>query len=125
MSEVINDGRVCLTLGGDHSIGIGTVHGALKARPNTSILWVDAHADINTPQTSASKNLHGMPVSFNLLEMSEYQMKFPGFDWHTPMYISAFYYYSFVIVQLSHCYCIGQDFGQKYRLYWVEGCRSL
>ena len=39
---------LALTLGGDHSIGIGSVAGALKARPESAVIWVDAHADINS-----------------------------------------------------------------------------
>jgi len=65
-------GRLALTLGGDHSIAIGTVSGVARAirerfpsRPNDlAVIWVDAHADINTPETSDSGNIHGMPVSF-------------------------------------------------------------
>ena len=45
-------GRFVLTLGGDHSIGVGTLAGILQARPDVGVLWVDAHADINTPETS-------------------------------------------------------------------------
>ena len=76
---------MCLTLGGDHSIGVGTVHGHLKAHPETSLVWVDAHADINTPYTTNSGNAHGMPVSFHIKELIDYQTKIPGFDWLTPM----------------------------------------
>lgn len=66
-------GRLALTLGGDHSIAIGTVSGVARAirerfpdNPHNEIavIWVDAHADINTPETSDSGNIHGMPVSF-------------------------------------------------------------
>jgi arginase family enzyme len=39
--------------------------------PDLCVLWVDAHADINTPQTSASGNLHGMPLSFLVHEIKE------------------------------------------------------
>jgi len=59
-------GNFVLTVGGDHSIGFGTVHGILKARPDTVVVWVDAHADINTPLSSPSGNLHGMPVAANV-----------------------------------------------------------
>ncbi|KAJ5101923.1 hypothetical protein NUU61_004145 [Penicillium alfredii] len=60
-------GRFVLTLGGDYSIGIGTVSATAKAvrerHPGleVAVMWVDAHADINTPQTSLSGRLHGMP----------------------------------------------------------------
>ena len=84
--RIIKDGRMCLTLGGDHSIGLGTVHGHLSAQPETSLLWVDAHADINTPATSQSGNAHGMPVSFHIKELTDYQDQLPDFEWHTPMY---------------------------------------
>lgn len=63
-------GRFVLTLGGDHSIGVGTVSGTAKAirenspRQGLGVLWIDAHADINTPETSLSGRLHGMPVTF-------------------------------------------------------------
>lgn len=58
-----------LTLGGDHSIAIGTIAGTSKAvrerlGREMAVIWVDAHADINTPETSDSGNIHGMPVAF-------------------------------------------------------------
>jgi arginase len=52
-----------LVLGGDHSIAIGTVAGLVDAWGDVGVLWVDAHGDINTPQTSPSGNVHGMPVA--------------------------------------------------------------
>ncbi|USP80115.1 arginase [Curvularia clavata] len=63
------DGKLVLTLGGDHSIAIGTISGTAKAvrerlGREIAVIWVDAHADINTPETSDSGNIHGMPVSF-------------------------------------------------------------
>lgn len=60
------EGKFPLVLGGDHSVGIGSVAGALRARPDTAVLWVDAHADLNTPWTSPSGNIHGMSISFLL-----------------------------------------------------------
>lgn len=67
--EHAKHGRLVLTLGGDHSIAIGTVAGtsrAIKERlgREMAVIWVDAHADINTPETSESGNIHGMPVAF-------------------------------------------------------------
>lgn len=63
------DGKMVLTLGGDHSIAIGTISGTARAirerlGRDLAVIWVDAHADINTPETSDSGNIHGMPVSF-------------------------------------------------------------
>lgn len=63
-AEHTANGDFMLTLGGDHSIAMGTIAGILKGRPETGIIWVDAHADINTPFTTPSGNIHGMPVSF-------------------------------------------------------------
>jgi len=58
-----SSGSFALVAGGDHTIAMGSVAGALRARPGLGVLWVDAHADINTPATSPSGNLHGMPVA--------------------------------------------------------------
>jgi len=63
------EGRCVLTLGGDHSIAIGSISGTAKAirerlGREMAVIWVDAHADINTPETSGSGNIHGMPVAF-------------------------------------------------------------
>lgn len=44
------EGKFPLILGGDHSIGIGVLAGLLQARPDVGVLWIDAHADINTPE---------------------------------------------------------------------------
>lgn len=60
------NGSMPLTLGGDHSLGLGTVMGSMKAYPEAALIWVDAHADINTPDTTPSGNLHGCPVAFLL-----------------------------------------------------------
>src|SRR5258708_1910743 len=57
-----NDADVTVILGGDHSIGIGSVAAATKDR-STGVIWVDAHADFNTPQTSPSGNAHGMAIA--------------------------------------------------------------
>lgn len=62
-------GRCVLTLGGDHSIAIGTIAGTAKAirerlGQEMAVIWIDAHADINTPETSSSGNVHGMPMAF-------------------------------------------------------------
>ncbi|KND86813.1 Arginase [Tolypocladium ophioglossoides CBS 100239] len=67
--EHASQGRLVLTLGGDHSIAIGTLAGSAKAirerlNRDIAVIWVDAHSDINTPETSDSGNIHGMPVAF-------------------------------------------------------------
>jgi arginase len=56
-------GHLPLVLGGDHSMSIGTVMGAQKALGNIGVLWVDAHCDCNTFETTVSGNIHGMSLA--------------------------------------------------------------
>jgi arginase len=67
VDRIMSRGQFPLILGGDHSIAAGTVSGiaafAKRAGKRIGLLWVDAHGDINTPDTSPSGNIHGMPVA--------------------------------------------------------------
>lgn len=72
-------GEFVLTLGGDHSISAGSVAAILRARPETGIIWVDAHGDLNTPDVSPSGNMHGMPLGLLLGLMDPASL--PGFEW--------------------------------------------
>jgi arginase len=57
--------KLPINLGGDHSTAIGSIAASLnKYDDKLKVVWIDAHADINTYETSTSKNIHGMPVSF-------------------------------------------------------------
>jgi len=60
-------GHFPLVLGGDHSVAIGTVSGLASATrqqgKRLGLLWIDAHGDINTPETTPSGNIHGMPLA--------------------------------------------------------------
>ncbi|HEX6761826.1 MAG TPA: arginase [Gaiellaceae bacterium] len=56
-------GMVPLTLGGDHSIAMGTLGGMAAARGTGGVLWIDAHGDLNRPHTSPTGNVHGMPLA--------------------------------------------------------------
>lgn len=58
----LEEGTFVLALGGDHSVSMGTVPGAAAGR-RTGVVWVDAHADLNTPGSSPSGNIHGMPLA--------------------------------------------------------------
>jgi arginase len=58
-----SEGYFPIFLGGDHSIAIGTVSGAARDFERTGVIWLDAHADFNTPETSPSGNIHGMPLA--------------------------------------------------------------
>lgn len=62
MHAAIAADDIAVFLGGDHSCAIGTLVGSLQ-RPQLGVVWVDAHADFNTPQTTPSGNVHGMVVS--------------------------------------------------------------
>jgi arginase len=62
VADAIDDGALPLVLGGDHSIAIGSVNGASRDQ-DVGVLWLDAHGDINTPSTTPSGNVHGMPVA--------------------------------------------------------------
>jgi len=58
----IQSGRFPLVLGGDHSLSVGSIRGAAKHR-KIGVIWVDAHADFNTAETTPSGNIHGMPLA--------------------------------------------------------------
>lgn len=61
------EGAFTIVVGGDHSVGAGSVAGASIAfNHNIGVVWFDAHADMNTPLTSPSKNYHGMPLATSM-----------------------------------------------------------
>ncbi len=65
--QALAAGKMPLVLGGDHSIAVGTVAGIARffreSGRKIGLLWIDAHADMNTPQSSPSGNIHGMPLA--------------------------------------------------------------
>lgn len=64
--EVYNSlfsGNFPFVIGGDHSLGLGSISGASKFYDNLAVIWVDAHGDINTDKTTESGNVHGMPLA--------------------------------------------------------------
>ncbi|MCP4723343.1 MAG: arginase [Desulfobacteraceae bacterium] len=60
--EAVKQGHFPLFLGGDHSIAVGTV-AAVSGDDPVGLIWIDAHGDFNTPETSPSGNIHGMPLA--------------------------------------------------------------
>jgi len=62
VADALEDGDRPLVLGGDHSIAIGSIGGASRDR-DVGVLWLDAHGDFNTPETTPSGNIHGMPLA--------------------------------------------------------------
>jgi arginase len=72
ITRSLETGRLPISIGGDHSIAIGSVAGAARhfraQGKKMGLLWVDAHGDMNTPETSPSGNIHGMPLAISLGE---------------------------------------------------------
>jgi len=62
VSSSMKAGSFPLVLGGDHSLSIGSIRGAVKFK-KLGVVWIDAHADFNTEQTTPSGNIHGMPLA--------------------------------------------------------------
>jgi arginase len=64
--QTLEAGKIPIVLGGDHSIAAGTVSGIAefyrRSKQKVGLLWIDAHSDINTPDSSPSGNVHGMPL---------------------------------------------------------------
>jgi len=77
VAGAIEDGATPLVLGGDHSVAIGSLRGA-AADADVGTVWFDAHADMNTPSTSPSGNVHGMPLAAALG-----RREFEGVEWAT------------------------------------------
>lgn len=77
VATAVGEGYTPLVLGGDHSVAIGTLGGVARD-PDTPVgaVWFDAHADFNTPTTSPSGNVHGMPLAATLGVGG-----FAGMDW--------------------------------------------
>ncbi|WP_367121619.1 arginase [Staphylococcus capitis] len=61
-SEIVKKGNFPLTLGGDHSIAVGSISGISQHYKNLGVIWYDAHGDLNVPEESPSGNVHGMPL---------------------------------------------------------------
>jgi arginase len=79
VERIMDRGHFPLVLGGDHSIAVGTVSGIAafcqRQGKKLGLLWIDAHGDINTPESSPSGNIHGMPLAallgFGVEELTE------------------------------------------------------
>lgn len=67
-----------LNVGGDHSVAFSSIIGSLQNYQNLRVVWIDAHGDINIPETSPSKNYHGMPLAHVL---GFFTKRVPFFEW--------------------------------------------
>lgn len=63
VARAVEEGLQPLVLGGDHSVAIGTLGGLARANGPGGVLWLDAHGDLNRPETSPTGNVHGMPLA--------------------------------------------------------------
>jgi len=79
IEKAATEKKFALSLGGDHSLTIGSIAGMLQVYPNLGSIIVGAHADINTPMTTYTGNIHGMVFGF-LMDLHN-SRKTPGFEW--------------------------------------------
>ena len=63
VARAVEQGCLPLVLGGDHSVALGTLGGLAARSGPGGVLWIDAHGDLNRPQTTPSGNVHGMPLA--------------------------------------------------------------
>jgi arginase len=91
VESILSSGKFPLVLGGDHSIAAGTVSGVShycrQCGGKVGLIWIDAHADMNTPESSPSGNVHGMPLACcigqgprELTEIFDYSPKVEGIN---------------------------------------------
>jgi arginase len=83
VAAVVRAGSTPLVLGGDHSVAIGTLSGLAAATGDVGgVIWIDAHGDLNTPTTSLSGNVHGMPLAAatGLAGFSHPRLRLPSVD---------------------------------------------
>jgi arginase len=84
VAATVSDGEMPLVLGGDHSIAIGTMGGLARVHGVPGgVVWLDAHTDINSPTTSPSGNVHGMPLAVALGLTAD--PRFESSAWPLPM----------------------------------------
>jgi arginase len=63
VADAVRNGKTPLVLGGDHSVALGSLVGMAEVRGPGGVIWIDAHGDLNTPETSPSGNVHGMVLA--------------------------------------------------------------
>ena len=88
VAEIAGQDQMPLVLGGDHSIAMGTLAGLAKAHGVGGVLWVDAHGDLNRPNTSPTGNVHGMPLAAALGRCGFTIEGFPEPPWVDPKHVA-------------------------------------
>jgi arginase len=81
VADTAGEGSIPLVLGGDHSVALGTLGGLHRAQGPGGVIWLDAHGDLNSPETSPSGNVHGMVLAAALGRAGE---RFGGDGWDLP-----------------------------------------
>jgi arginase len=81
VADAGRDGSIPIVLGGDHSVALGTLGGLREAHGPGGAVWIDAHGDLNSPETSPSGNVHGMVLAAALGLAGE---RFQGDGWGLP-----------------------------------------
>jgi len=80
VSRAAASGSFVLSVGGDHSIGASSIAALHKTYPTLGVIWIDAHADANTPASSPSGHYHGMPAA-HLMGWFDQDQPVDGFSW--------------------------------------------
>jgi arginase len=81
VAEAARNESIPLVLGGDHSVALGTLGGLHEVHGPGGVIWIDAHGDLNSPETSPSGNVHGMVLAAALGHAGE---RFSGAGWSLP-----------------------------------------
>ena len=88
VADIARAGQLPLVLGGDHSIAMGTLAGLASVHGPGGVLWVDAHGDLNRPNTSPTGNVHGMPLAAALGECGFELEGFEAPPWVDPKHVA-------------------------------------
>jgi arginase len=86
VAEAAASGSIPIVLGGDHSVGLGSLGGLHRVHGRGGVIWIDAHADLNSPETSPSGNVHGMVLAAALGLAGE---RFQGDGWELPALVPS------------------------------------
>ena len=86
VADAAGDGSIPIVLGGDHSVALGTLGGLHRVHGPGGVIWIDAHGDLNSPETSPSGNVHGMVLAAALGLAGE---RFQGDGWDLPAVVPS------------------------------------
>jgi len=86
VADAARKGATPVVLGGDHSVGLGTLGGLQQVHGPGGVIWLDAHGDLNSPETSPSGNVHGMVLAAGLGLAGE---RFRGEGWDLPALVPS------------------------------------